>query len=88
MITRQYCRKKTQWQQRTYNHQIIEWFELERALKGHLVQLACNEHDYSVRFHYCNGERQTALDQLTLNLGEQADGGFFFFYSDCNWILC
>lgn len=37
--------------------------------------------DYSVRFHYCNGERQAALGRLALNLPahleEQADRGFF-----------
>jgi len=27
-------------------HRIIEWFELEGTLKGHLVQLPCNEQEH------------------------------------------
>ena len=27
-----------------YNHRIVEWFELEGTLEGHIVHLPCNEH--------------------------------------------
>jgi len=34
---------------RKKNHRIIEPSELERTLKGHLVQLPCNEHGHLQR---------------------------------------